>query len=118
MLFVHFNRMKKDLQGEMLRIAAHLEVDVDRSLLPTMVKACTFEEMHKNAASVAPLNGALWTGGGESFVFKGTNSRWVGVLSDEQVERYLAKAQKDVPEACARWLESGDLGGDFAVAGA
>eukprot|EP00429_Kryptoperidinium_foliaceum_P088352 CAMPEP_0176197988 /NCGR_PEP_ID=MMETSP0121_2-20121125/7824_1 /TAXON_ID=160619 /ORGANISM="Kryptoperidinium foliaceum, Strain CCMP 1326" /LENGTH=309 /DNA_ID=CAMNT_0017536831 /DNA_START=50 /DNA_END=979 /DNA_ORIENTATION=- len=106
-LFVHFNDLKKDLEGEMLRIAEFLGVEVDRELLPSMVKACTFEEMHKNAEKVAPLNGVLWEGGGKSFVFKGTNQRWVGVLSDSQVEAYLEKARKELPAECAKWLENG-----------
>eukprot|EP00428_Durinskia_dybowskii_P035933 CAMPEP_0170271920 /NCGR_PEP_ID=MMETSP0116_2-20130129/35912_1 /TAXON_ID=400756 /ORGANISM="Durinskia baltica, Strain CSIRO CS-38" /LENGTH=320 /DNA_ID=CAMNT_0010523127 /DNA_START=72 /DNA_END=1034 /DNA_ORIENTATION=+ len=106
-LFLHFNDMKKDLEGEMRRVAAHLGIDVDEALLPQMVKACTFDEMHKKADNFAPLNGSLWANGGKDFMFKGTNQRWVGVLSDRQVEMYQEKAKRELPADCAEWLERG-----------
>eukprot|EP00928_Gymnodinium_smaydae_P021141 TRINITY_DN1822_c0_g1_i5.p1 TRINITY_DN1822_c0_g1~~TRINITY_DN1822_c0_g1_i5.p1 ORF type:complete len:314 (-),score=79.42 TRINITY_DN1822_c0_g1_i5:185-1126(-) len=106
-MFVHFNDMKQDLEGEMRRIAKHLDIDVDEALLPEMVKACTFEEMHKNADKVAPANGVFWGDGGKAFIFKGTNQRWVGVLSDEQLAAYQAKVQQELPANCAEWLEKG-----------
>jgi aryl sulfotransferase len=108
-LFVHFNNMKKGLDGEMVRIGKFLGVEIPDQLLPKMVHACTFDEMHKNANTVAPLNGALWEGGGKSFVFKGTNSRWVGVLNDAQVKVYQEKAVKELSPECAKWLETGEL---------
>jgi len=109
-LFVHFNDMKRDLEGEMLRVAEFLDVGVDRGLLPAMVKACSFEEMHRNADRVAPMNGDLWQGGGKTFVYKGTNQRWLGVLSDGQVRAYLEKARQELPASCAEWLEHGSRG--------
>ncbi|CAE8590843.1 unnamed protein product [Polarella glacialis] len=106
-MFVHFNDLKADLQGEMLGIGRFLEVEVDEELLPDLVKACTFEEMKKNADTVAPLNGRVWKGGGNDFIFKGTNHRWKGVLSDEQVAAYEEKASRVLPPKCAKWLEEG-----------
>ncbi|CAE8585649.1 unnamed protein product [Polarella glacialis] len=106
-LFVHFNDLKADLQGEMLRIARFLEVEVDEELLPDLVNACTFEEMKKNANRESPLNGTLWKNGGNDFIFKGTNQRWKGVLSDEQVAAYEEKANRVLPPKCAKWLQEG-----------
>jgi aryl sulfotransferase len=106
-LFVHFNDLKADLQGEMVRIAKFLEVDVDESRLPDMVKACTFDEMKRGADKIAPLNGQLWQGGGNDFIFKGTNQRWKGVLSDSQLAAYEEKVKKALTPDCAKWLEGG-----------
>lgn len=106
-LFVHFNDLKADLQGEMLRIAQFLGIDVNPSLLPAMVKACTFDEMKKNADKHAPLNGSAWKNGGSDFIFKGTNGRWQGVLSEKQLAAFDAKVAKSLPPDCAAWLENG-----------
>merc|ERR1712176_857788 len=57
---------------------------------------------------IAPLNGALWEGGGKSFIFKGTNGRWKGVLSDRQNAAYERKLL-ELPPDCATWLETGRL---------
>jgi len=108
-LFVHYNNLLENLEGEMLRISEFLGIPVDMNLVPDMVKACTFAEMKKNADTVAPLNGALWEGGGNSFIFKGSNGRWKGVLSEAQLAAYDAKVKKDLPKACAVWLETGKL---------
>lgn len=108
-LFVHFNCLKADLKKEMTRIAEFLEVPVDAKLLPTMVQACTFEAMNKDADKVAPLNGALWNGGGKSFIFKGTNNRWKGVLSEEQVKAFEAKQAKTFTPECQKWITTGEL---------
>jgi len=108
-LFVHFNNLLENLEGEMVRIAKFLDIEVDKNLLPGMVKACTFGEMKKQADVIAPLNGAMWEGGGNSFIFKGTNNRWKGVLSEEQLAAYDRKVQKDLTKECATWLETGKL---------
>jgi len=107
-LFVHFNNLLTDLPGEMRRISNFLGVPVDEALLPSLAQACTFESMHNNADAVAPLGGALWEGGGKGFIFKGTNGRWKGVLSDEQNSAYEKKLL-ELPPDCATWLETGRL---------
>mmetsp|Transcript_117129 Transcript_117129/g.364732 ORF Transcript_117129/g.364732 Transcript_117129/m.364732 type:complete len:272 (-) Transcript_117129:59-874(-) len=107
-LFVHYNTLLEDLPGEMRRIAAFLGIPVDEALLPEMVANCTFAAMKQKADVIAPLNGALWTGGGDSFIFKGTNGRWKGVLSDEQCAAYEEKVAAPLPADCAAWLETGN----------
>jgi aryl sulfotransferase len=109
--FVHFNNMKKDLDGEMRKIAQFLGVPVNEDVWSECVLGCTFEEMQKNADTVAPLNGALWEGGGKSFIFKGTNERWREVLSEEQVAAYEAKAVEELGAECAEFMATGMLPG-------
>lgn len=108
-LLVHFNNLKQDLEGEMRRIAKFLEVPIDEKYIKGAVQACTFDEMHKNADVIAPLNGAMWKGGGKDFVFKGTNNRWKGVLSEAQVVAYENKANKEFNAKCALWISTGKL---------
>ena len=63
--------------------------------------------MKKNAASVTPLGGALWKGGASTFIKKGTNNRWKGVLTDAQVESYEKIARKKLGKVAADWLAKG-----------
>eukprot|EP00427_Karlodinium_veneficum_P001943 CAMPEP_0169166610 /NCGR_PEP_ID=MMETSP1015-20121227/60028_1 /TAXON_ID=342587 /ORGANISM="Karlodinium micrum, Strain CCMP2283" /LENGTH=344 /DNA_ID=CAMNT_0009239261 /DNA_START=176 /DNA_END=1208 /DNA_ORIENTATION=- len=108
-LFVHFNNMKADLDGEMRKIAEFLEVPVNEEAWAKCVLSCTFDEMHKNAEVVAPLNGALWEGGAKSFIFKGTNERWRGVLSEDQVAAYEDKASQELGDECAKFMATGSI---------
>ena len=107
-LFVHFNDLKSDLAGEMRRIADFLGEPIkDEKLFKKLVEECTFESMKKNADAVAPLAGAVWEGGAKTFINKGTNKRWVGVLTDAQVAAYEKAAEKKLGKTCAGWLATG-----------
>lgn len=106
-LLVHFNDLKADLQGQMMRISKFLDIEVDQDHLPEMVKACTFDEMKKNADAIAPLNGMLWNGGSQTFIFKGTNERWKGVLREDQLAAYEAKVKESLSADCAAWFANG-----------
>ena len=106
-LMVHFTDLKKDLAGQMRRIADFIGVPIDDAKFDAQVHACTFEAMKGNAAAVAPLGGAMWKGGADTFINKGTNGRWVGVLTDEQVAAYEKAAQERLGGECAKWLAAG-----------
>ncbi len=57
--------------------------------------------------ATVPLNGALWVGGAETFIHKGTNGRWTNMLSEEDCRRYEQRAVEELGEDCARWLATG-----------
>ncbi|MGH7016580.1 MAG: sulfotransferase domain-containing protein, partial [Caulobacteraceae bacterium] len=75
-LLVHFNSLKADLEGEMRRIAEFLGVTASSATWEEMVAHCRFDWMKAHARQVAPLGGAIFEGGAESFINKGTNGRW------------------------------------------
>jgi len=107
-LFVHFNDLKSDLAGEIRRIADFIgNVNVNDEKIKQYVETCTFASMKKNADNFAPAGGALWDGGGATFINKGTNGRWKGVLTDEQVASYEALAKKKLGEQGSKWLAEG-----------
>ncbi len=105
---IHFNRLKADLEGEMRGIAAFLDVDLPAGRWPAAVEHCTFDYMKAHAERYAPMGGAIWEGGAETFVNKGTNGRWRDVLSAEDSARYEALALEKLGPDCARWLASGE----------
>ena len=105
---VHFNALKADLAGEIGAIADFLEIEVPMSRWSAVVEHCGFEFMKCHADQVAPLGGAIFDGGGESFINKGVNGHWREVLSAEESAAYEAKALEELGPDCARWLATGE----------
>jgi aryl sulfotransferase len=106
-MLVHFNDLKADLEGEIRRIAAFLEIDVGTETLARAVAHSSFDYMKSHAASVAPRGGVLWKGGAETFINKGSNGRWRDRLTPEDVEAYERRAVQELGPDCARWLAEG-----------
>ena len=104
-LLVHYADLKRDMAGEMERIAAFL--DLDPRNWPAILEHCSFDYMKANAAASAPLGGAFWEGGAETFIHKGTNGRWQGQLTADDVAEYEARAVAELGTDCAAWLASG-----------
>ncbi|MBI1239161.1 MAG: sulfotransferase domain-containing protein [Alphaproteobacteria bacterium] len=107
LLFVHFADLKRDLPGEMRRIADFLDITVDDARWPQIVEHCTFDWMKANAPLVAPLGGALWEGGADSFIHKGTNGRWRDHLTADDIALYEQTALARLGRDAARWLAEG-----------
>lgn len=104
-LLVHYADLKRDMTGEMRRIARFL--DLEPQNWPAILEHCSFDWMKAHAADSAPLGGAFWEGGAETFIHKGTNGRWQGMLSPADVDAYKARAEQELGSACASWLANG-----------
>ena len=109
-LLLHFTDLKRDLPGEIRRIAAFLDVPVDEARFPAILEHCSFDYMKSHATKSVPLGGAFWDGGAQTFIHKGTNGRWHDVLSAEESGRYEKIARRELGEDCAAWLK-GETGG-------
>ncbi len=107
-LLIHFDALKRDMPGEIRRIARFLDIPVDEARFPAIVEHCTFDYMKAHAAQSAPLGGIFWDGGAATFINKGTNGRWQGTLTAEDCARYEAVAREQLGEDCARWLATGE----------
>ena len=107
-LFVHYNDLKADLDGEMLRIAAFLQIDVPNELWPDVVQRCTFEAMKARPDEIGPFE-FVFDGGAQSFIYKGTNGRWRGVLGDEQLDLYAREIAEHLEPKAATWMEQGAI---------
>ena len=111
LLFVHFNDLKADLEGEMRRIARFLEIRVPEEKWPTLADAATFASMKRDAAVLGPEMGMIFEGGADRFLFKGTNDRWRDVLKAEDLALYEAAAARSLTPELKRWLEGGASSG-------
>jgi aryl sulfotransferase len=110
-LFLHFADLKRDLARQIRKVAAFLEIRLDEKEFAAAVRHCSFDYMKAHATDSVPLAGAFWDGGAQTFVHKGTNGRWRNVLSDEDCRRYEETARRELDEACAHWLATGELPG-------
>ncbi|HTI80702.1 MAG TPA: sulfotransferase domain-containing protein [Acetobacteraceae bacterium] len=108
MMLLHFEDLRRDLPGQMRRIAAFLDIKIDEQRFPTMVEHCTFAWMKANATRSTPLGGAFWDRGAEVFINRGTNGRWRDVLSADDNRRYQDLAHQRLGPECAAWLLAGE----------
>ena len=108
---VHFNDLKRDLPGRILAIADFLDIPIDEEKWEDIVEHCTFDWMKQHADQVSPMGGALWEGGGGTFINKGTNRRWKDVLSDKDIREYEAIAERELGPECTRWMRYGSESG-------
>ena len=106
-LFVHYNDLKGDLAGEMRRVAAFLEVDVDDDAWNEVVERCTFARMRARGDEIANFDG-VFQGGIEGFLHKGTNGRWRDVLTADELAAYDEATATTLPVEARQWLLGGD----------
>jgi aryl sulfotransferase len=104
---IHFNDLKADLTGSIREIADFLGIKPDPATLAKVVEHCTFDYMKANADKLAPRGGAMWKGGAQTFINKGTNGRWRDTLNPTEVASYEAKALAELGPKCAKWLAQG-----------
>lgn len=106
---LHFENLKKDMAGEIRRVAEFIDTPIDESKWESILEHCSFDYMKKNASKSVPLGGAFWDGGAQSFIHKGTNGRWRETLSKDDVSNYEGRAEKELHIECAHWLATGQM---------
>lgn len=107
-LLLHYANLKRDLPGQMRRIAAFLDIPIDETRWDTLLEYCSFDWMKRNATKSVPLGGAFWDGGARVFIHRGVNGRWAETLDAEEVAAYEARAEQELGAECARWLATGE----------
>jgi aryl sulfotransferase len=106
-LMVHYTDLLENPEGQIRRIAKHLNVAVDEQLLPGVLQRISFKGMKENFNTIMPEAGHLWRGGSATFMNKGTNGGWKGVLTDAELEQCRAAVERELTPDCAAWLEHG-----------
>jgi aryl sulfotransferase len=77
--------------------------------MPELVEAATFESMKKVGDALVPIAQMAWDKGADRFLNKGTNDRWKGLLTKEDLARYEALAARKWSKAAASWVNQGRL---------
>jgi aryl sulfotransferase len=106
-LLVHYTDLLENPEGEIRRIAKHLDVEIREELLPGILERISFNGMKQNFSSIMPEADQYWAGGKTTFMNKGVNGRWQGVLTEAELEQCRAAVAREVTPDCAAWLEHG-----------
>jgi len=104
---VHFESLKRDMPGEMRKLAAFLDIHVDESRWEPIFEYCSFDWMKRNATKSVPLGGAFWDAGAQVFINKGVNGRWRDTLTSAEIDEYERRAVDELGADCAAWLATG-----------
>ena len=108
--FFHYSDMKRDLGGQMRRVAAALGITVDEKLWPALIRAAGFENMKENSAMLAPdASTGIWRDHG-NFFNKGESGQWRNVLGPEELRVYEQVKRARLSPELAEWIENGELG--------
>ena len=108
-LMVHYNDLLDDLDGEMRRVAAFLDITINEAVWPSLVQAAQFSEMRAAADSLLPQLRLTRTDGPRSFFHKGTIGRWRDVLTPDDLATYEGKVRAKFTPALAAWIEKGRI---------
>ena len=102
----HYGDMWNDLDGEMRRVAAALDVAIDEPLWSDMVDAARLDSMRARAADVAPdAHLGMWQSDAE-FFRTGGHRNWESLLSDADIAHFHARLEKLAGDA-APWILEG-----------
>jgi aryl sulfotransferase len=107
-LLLHYNDLKADLPAQIARIATFLGMEIDAPRLATVAAAVAFDAMRLHSDRYVPCGGRLWKGGAATFLYRGTNGRWRGVLHPEQLAAYDRVSREALSPACHTWLHGAD----------
>jgi hypothetical protein len=95
-VLVHYDDLSADLEGEMRRLAASLEIAVPEQRWPDLVRAATFEHMKPRADTVVPdPSGVLKDG--QAFFRRGTSGAGRELLTDDELAHYEARTAQLAP---------------------
>jgi aryl sulfotransferase len=110
-LFVHFADLLADLPAEIARVAAFLGLPLSPERRDAVAAAVRFEAMRRDPAAAAPMAqermASIWKDGAATFFHRGTNGRWRGVLTAEELTLYEAAKARCLPPEAAAYLEAG-----------
>ncbi|MBP7000189.1 sulfotransferase domain-containing protein [Amaricoccus sp.] len=107
---VHFQDLLDDLDGEIARLAAFLDLPLAPDRRAAIAAATSFTALRadRTAGPMAEDRAlATWRDGLATFFHKGTNGRWRGVLTEDELALYEAAKARCLPPDCAAFLELG-----------
>lgn len=80
---------------------------MDSTTWNDILEHCSFSWMKDSAEHVTPRGRDVFEGGAKTFINKGANQRWKGVLTDQDIQEYVELAEKELGKECAHWLVNG-----------
>lgn len=106
-VLLHYDDLRRDLEGEMRRLAARLEIEVADETWPDLVEAASFESMRSHADSVAPdTTNAIWTDN-HRFFNRGCSGQWRDILTEDDLRRYEQRVATLADADVVEWAHNG-----------
>jgi aryl sulfotransferase len=102
-MLVHYADLSADLEAEMRRIAARLDIDVPEDRWPALVDAAGFEHMRRNAEGLAPDPAGILKDR-NAFFRRGRSGAGRELLTDAEFAHYEDRARSMAPEDLLTWL--------------
>jgi hypothetical protein len=107
LLFLHYADLTRDLDGEMRRVAAFLDIAVDEAEWPALVAAASFAGMKDKAQETAPdADLGEWSNSGDFFRAARMEAWRNGLSAENQALYETVNAERVDPEMKA-WAEQG-----------
>lgn len=102
-VLVHYDDLKRDLAGEMRRLAALLGIEVPETTWPTLVDAAGFDSMRSRRRALVPDRKGVFKDP-DAFFRSGTSGSGRAALSNTELARYHARAARMAPQDLPAWL--------------
>jgi aryl sulfotransferase len=103
-LLIHYDDLSADLEGQMRRLAARLEITVPEETWPALVRAASFEHMRANASQMVSAAGVLKSSA--AFFRRGTSGAGAEVLTPEEIAHYHVRVAQLAPPDMLAWLHA------------
>lgn len=106
-LLLHYAQLKKDLPGQISRLAEFFSIDPASLRMDDIVEHCSFDYMSARAEKMAPFGGTHMSSA-KAFFHKGLKRDHRNELRPAQVQRFDRVALEKLGRECAHWLETGE----------
>ena len=103
-VYLHYDDLQADLEGQMRRLAARLGIDVDEHRWPCLVRAATFESMRSRADRTVPGGGPEHWIDPVAFFSRGTSGQWRDLLDDADLARYARRVRALASDDLVEWV--------------
>lgn len=105
--FHHYSDMKRDLKGEIAKMAEELDVTVTEEQLESYTEAATFDSMKRKADQFAPAAGmGVWKAE-TNFFASGKTRQWEDKLSTADLAAFDKRLAELLSPDAAEWLLNG-----------
>lgn len=106
----HYADMTRDLPGTFANVAELLDISYPDWVMDQLVQAATFGNMRANAVRFAPSGGKGFMKSDTAFFDSGTSGKWVGNLTDQELDAYDTLMDGYLSPKHRAWLEFGSEG--------
>jgi len=103
-LLVHYDDLLTDLDGQMRRLAAALDITVGENSWPGLVEAATFEHMRAGGEQITGVSSILKDSA--EFFRRGRSGTAREILTAQQIGHYHTRAAQLAPAGMLTWLHS------------